>query len=69
MSGEHYQICGILLKINTESNIGGYMKFKDLPQKWKITVIILRILAVALPIALIANIRMTLGSLLMVMME
>lgn len=69
MSGEHYQICGILLKINTESNIGGYMKFKDLPQKWKITVIILRILAVALPIALIANIWMTLGSLLMVMME
>ena len=69
MSGEHYQICGILLKINTESNIVGHMKFKDLPQKWKITVIILRILAVALPIALIANIRMTLGSLLMVMME
>ena len=69
MSGEHYQICGILLKINTESNIGGHMKFKDPPQKWKITVIILRILAVALPIALIANIWMTLGSLLMVMME
>ena len=68
MSGEHYQICGILLKINTESNIVGHMKFKDLPQKWKITVIILRILAVALPIALIANIWMTLGSLLMVMM-
>lgn len=67
MRGEHYQICGILLKINTEPNIGGYMKFKDLPQKWKITVIVLRILAVALPIALIANIWMTLGSLFMVM--
>lgn len=43
------------------------MKFKDLPQKWKITVILLQILAVALPIALIANIWMTLGSLFMVM--
>ena len=43
------------------------MKFNELPQKWKITVIVLRILAVALPIALIANIWMTLGSLFMVM--
>lgn len=43
------------------------MKFKELPQNWKITVIILRILAVALPIALIANIWMSLGSLFMVM--
>lgn len=45
------------------------MKFNELPQKWKITVTILRIIAVALPIALIVNIWMTLGSLLMVMMR
>ncbi len=43
------------------------MKFNELPQNWKTVVIILRIIAVALPIALIANIWMTLGSLLMVM--
>ena len=43
------------------------MKIKELPQKRKITVIILRILAVVLPIALIANIWTTLGSLFMVM--
>lgn len=44
------------------------MKFKDLPQNWRIIVTILRIMAVALPIALIVNIWMTLGSLFMVMM-
>lgn len=43
------------------------MRFNELPQKWKTAVIILRILAIALPIAFIANIWMTLGSLLMVM--
>ncbi len=43
------------------------MKFNDLPQKWRIIVTILRIMAVALPIALIVNIWMTLGSLFMVM--
>lgn len=43
------------------------MKFNELPQNWKTVVIILRIIAVALPIAFIANIWMTLGSLLMVM--
>lgn len=43
------------------------MKFKDLPQNWRIIVTILRIMAVALPIALIVNIWMTLGSLFMVM--
>ena len=43
------------------------MKFNELPQKWKTTVIILRMIAVALPIAFIANIWITLGSLLMVM--
>ena len=46
---------------------GGYMKFHELPRKWKITVTILRILAVALPIAFILNVWMTLGSLIMVM--
>lgn len=44
------------------------MKFKELPQKWKMIVTILRIIAVVLPIALIVNVWMTLGSLLMVMM-
>lgn len=44
------------------------MKFKDLPQNWRIIVTILRIMAVALPIELIVNIWMTLGSLFMVMM-
>lgn len=43
------------------------MKFKELPQKWKMIVTILRIIAVVLPIALIVNVWMTLGSLLMVM--
>ena len=43
------------------------MRFNELPQQWKTAVIILRILAIALPIAFIANIWMTLGSLLMVM--
>lgn len=43
------------------------MKFNELPRNWKTAVIILRIIAVALPIALIANVWMTLGSLLMVM--
>ena len=43
------------------------MKFKDLPQNWRIIVTILRIMAVVLPIALIVNIWMTLGSLFMVM--
>lgn len=43
------------------------MKFKEIPQKWKIIVTILRIIAVVLPIALIVNVWMTLGSLLMVM--
>lgn len=44
------------------------MKFKDLPQNWRIIVTILHVMAVALPIALIVNIWMTLGSLFMVMM-
>lgn len=43
------------------------MKFNDLPQKWRIIVTILRIMAVVLPIALIVNFWMTLGSLIMVM--
>ena len=43
------------------------MKFNELPQKWKIIVIILRIMAVVLPIALIVNVWMTLGSLIKVM--
>lgn len=43
------------------------MRFNELPQKWKTAVIILRMLVIALPIAFIANIWMTLGSLLMVM--
>lgn len=43
------------------------MKFQELPRKWKITVTILRILAVAVPIAFIINVWMTLGSLIMVM--
>lgn len=50
-----------------KSNMGGYMKFQELPQKWKIMVTILRIMAIVLPIALILNIWMTLGSLIMVM--
>lgn len=53
-------------EINRE-NTGGYMKFHELPQKWKITVTILRIIAVVLPITFIVNVWMTLGSLLMVM--
>ena len=43
------------------------MKFQELPQKWKNTVTILRILAVTLPIAFILGVWMTLGSLIMVM--
>lgn len=43
------------------------MKFNELSQKWKITVTILRILAVTLPIAFILNVWMALGSLIMVM--
>lgn len=43
------------------------MKFKELPRKWKIIVTILRIMAVVLPIALILNFWMTLGSLIKVM--
>lgn len=43
------------------------MKFHELPRKWKITVTILRIIAVALPIAFILNVWMTLGSLIKVM--
>lgn len=50
------------------SDVGGYMKFQELTQKWKIAVTILRIMAVGLPIAFIVNIWMTLGSLFMVMM-
>ena len=50
------------------SDVGGTMKFQELPQKWKIIVTILRIMAVGLPIAFIVNIWMTLGSLFMVMM-
>ena len=53
-------------EINREKT-GGYMKFHELPQKWKITVTILRIIAVVLPITFIVNVWMTLGSLLMVM--
>lgn len=43
------------------------MKFHELPQKWKMIVTVLRILAVALPITFLVNVWMTLGSLLMVM--
>lgn len=43
------------------------MKFNELPQKWKIIVTILRIMAVVLPIAFILNVWMTLGSLIKVM--
>ena len=43
------------------------MKFQELPRKWKIIVTILRILVVALPIAFILNVWMTLGSLIKVM--
>lgn len=43
------------------------MKFKELPKKWKIIVIILRIMAVVLPIAFILNVWMTLESLIKVM--
>lgn len=50
-----------------ESNIGGYMKFRELPQKWKMTVTILRILAVGLPIAFLVNFWVALGSLIKVM--
>ena len=50
------------------SDVGGTMKFQELPQKWKIAVTILRIMAVGLPIAFIVNVWMTLGSLLVVMM-
>ena len=38
------------------SDVGGYMKFQELPQKWKIAVTILRIMAVGLPIAFIVNV-------------
>ena len=50
-----------------ELNIGGYMKFNELPQKWKIIVTMLRIMAVVLPIVFILNVWMTLGSLIKVM--
>ena len=43
------------------------MKFHELPRKWKITVTILRILAVAFPIAFFLDFWMTLGSLIKVM--
>lgn len=43
------------------------MKFHELPQKWKMIVTVLRILAVVLPITFLVNVWMTLGSLLMVM--
>ena len=43
------------------------MTFHELPQKWKMIVTVLRILAVALPITFLVNVWMTLGSLLMVM--
>ena len=43
------------------------MKFKELPLKWRITVTILRIMAVVLPIAFIVNVWMSIGSLIMVM--
>lgn len=43
------------------------MKFKELSQKWKIIVTILRIMAVVLPIAFVLNVWMTLGSLIKVM--
>lgn len=44
------------------------MKFNELPQKWKIIVTILWIMAVVLPIAFILNVWITLGSLIRVMM-
>lgn len=43
------------------------MKYNELSQKWKITVTILRIMAVVLPVAFILNVWMTIGSLIMVM--
>ena len=43
------------------------MKFRELPQKWKMTVTILRILAVGLPIAFLVNFWVALGSLIKVM--
>lgn len=43
------------------------MKFHELPQKWKILVTILRMIAVVLPTAFILNFWMTLGSLIKVM--
>lgn len=43
------------------------MKFRELPKKWKMTVTILRILAVGLPIAFLVNFWVTLGSLIKVM--
>ena len=50
------------------SDVGGTMKFQELPQKWKIAVTILRIMAVGLPIAVVVNVWMTLGALFMVIM-
>ena len=50
-----------------DSSIGGYMKFNELPKKWKIVVTILRIMTVVLPIAFILNVWMILGSLIKVM--
>ena len=43
------------------------MKFNELPRKWKITVTILRIMAVVFPVAFILNVWMTIGSLIKVM--
>lgn len=43
------------------------MKFHELPQKWKIIVTILRMMVVVMPIAVILNVWMTLGSLIKVM--
>lgn len=43
------------------------MSFKDLPKEWRNKIILLRILAVSLPIILLFYIWFTLGSLLSVM--
>lgn len=43
------------------------MKFNELPHKWKITVTVLRIMAVVLPVAFILNVWVTLGALIKVM--
>lgn len=53
--------------MNNLVKYGGFMKFSELPQKWKIIVKILRIMAVVLPIAFIVNVWMALGSLITVM--